>query len=463
MPINPLKILTFLTASKAARFEETVNISGAVTAQNGVTVSGGSLSVSAGNISGSGTLQAGGAATLASGATLTGGNLAVNSGNISGSGTLQAGGAATLANGVTVTGAAVNASAVAVSASALNVTNAATIGGGATLTGGNLAVNAGNISGSGTLQAGGAATLANGVTVTGAALNASAVAVSASSLNVANTASVGGLTTVGDATIGGNLTVRGTITSIDSTTVNIGDLNLALGTGSATLAGVNGGGIDLGQGALVQWRYDNTNSAWTSNVSFNAQTDSQAYKISGSTVLSKSGTVLQVGSGMGQVMVGNSTTAAISGALQLSGATNFSYITSVTRNGGGLYNVDAAIQALDIAVSGAVTSSSGGTTAIKNSYNALRVIRTGSLDVTGQATIDLTALGGATNFSIAQSASIALDVMVDTNNNGQLTNDLVAVRFLTSGSNLQVQIDGPASPSVPYRLIAVNEKAGGLG
>lgn len=364
MAINPLKILTYLTASKDARFEETVNISGAVTAQNGVTVSGGDLNVSAGNISGSGTLQAGGAATLA-----------------------------------------------------------------------------------------------NGLTVTGAPVNASAVDVSASALNVTNTASVGTLNVVGNAVVGGNLTVQGTLTSIESTTVNVGDFNLNLGTGSAVLATLNGGGIDLGTSAQIQWRYDNANSAWTSNVDVNA---SASYKLAGTEVLTKTGAVLEVGAGaaIDVIKIANGNVLAASGTLRLSGSTDFTYITGTVRTDG-LYDVDEAIHELDTKLSASATANTSGLTTLKAQYSKLRTVVTGTFSA-GQATVILTTFD-ATEFAVGQIDNIALDIMVDTGSTGRYTNDLVAMEMFTSGSDLKVQIDAPATPSGKYRLIAVNERDGGLG
>jgi len=89
----------------------------------------------------------------------------------------------------------------------------------------------------------------------------------------------------GNVTIAGNLTVQGTTTSIDSNTVNIGDKNINLGTGSTDLAVLNGGGLDLGTSAQVQWRYDNGNTAWTSNKDVNVTTGN-SFKINGTSVLS---------------------------------------------------------------------------------------------------------------------------------------------------------------------------------
>lgn len=81
---------------------------------------------------------------------------------------------------------------------------------------------------------------------------------------------------LGDLTVGGNLTVRGTTTYIDSTTVNIGDKNINIGTGSSDLAVLSGGGLDLGTGAEVQWRYSNTAAAWTANVGVSSSVDLKA-------------------------------------------------------------------------------------------------------------------------------------------------------------------------------------------
>jgi hypothetical protein len=85
--------------------------------------------------------------------------------------------------------------------------------------------------------------------------------------------------------IAGNLTVKGTTTTVDSNTVNVGDANLNLGTGSADLGTLSGGGIDLGSGSVVQWRYDNTSGGWRSNKNVDLASG-QIYKINNTEVLS---------------------------------------------------------------------------------------------------------------------------------------------------------------------------------
>jgi hypothetical protein len=248
------------------------------------------------NVAVSGTLEVTGSTTLA-GLTSTG--VTIN-GNVSGSGTLQIGGVSTLtqltASTVDINGGAIDGVIIgAASQAAAQFTT---------------------LSASSTLQAGGAATLANGLTVTGAALNASAVAVSASALNVTNDISARSGSFSGDLLVIGNLTVNGTTTQIDSTTVNIGDKNLNLGTGSTDLAVLSGGGVDLGTSAQVQWRYDNANTAWTSNKDINVTTG-QTYKINGTSVLSAN----TLGSG---VTISSLTSVGTLSSLTVSGLTNLS-------------------------------------------------------------------------------------------------------------------------------------------
>jgi len=70
-----------------------------------------------------------------------------------------------------------------------------------------------------------------------------------------------------DVTIEGNLDVKGTVTLIESTTITVNDKNVVLGNTASTGAALDGGGIDLGNNALVTFRYNNSTTSWQSNVS----------------------------------------------------------------------------------------------------------------------------------------------------------------------------------------------------
>jgi len=81
----------------------------------------------------------------------------------------------------------------------------------------------------------------------------------------------GSVTTTGNVNVGGNLDVSGTTTSIDSATLNIGDKNITIGSGSTTSAQLDGGGIDFGLGGTIaNLHYRHSDTSITSSVDFRA-------------------------------------------------------------------------------------------------------------------------------------------------------------------------------------------------
>jgi hypothetical protein len=79
------------------------------------------------------------------------------------------------------------------------------------------------------------------------------------------------ITTTGNVSVGGNLDVSGTTTSIDSATLNIGDKNITIGSGSTTSVQLDGGGIDFGLGGTIaNLRYQHSTTSITSSVDFRA-------------------------------------------------------------------------------------------------------------------------------------------------------------------------------------------------
>src|SRR5210317_1158095 len=77
---------------------------------------------------------------------------------------------------------------------------------------------------------------------------------------------------VGDNTgtlvVAGNLQVDGTTTTINSTTMEVDDLNITLASGAANAAAANGAGITV-DGASATITYDGTNDEWDFNKSVN--------------------------------------------------------------------------------------------------------------------------------------------------------------------------------------------------
>jgi hypothetical protein len=70
--------------------------------------------------------------------------------------------------------------------------------------------------------------------------------------------------TSGNVTIGGNLTVSGTTTTVNSTTLDVADLNITVANGAADAAAANGAGLTV-DGASATFNYANTGDKWTMN------------------------------------------------------------------------------------------------------------------------------------------------------------------------------------------------------
>jgi len=70
----------------------------------------------------------------------------------------------------------------------------------------------------------------------------------------------------GDLTVTGGLTVNGTTTTINSTTLDVDDLNITVAKGAADAAAANGAGLTV-DGASATFNYANTGDKWTMNKS----------------------------------------------------------------------------------------------------------------------------------------------------------------------------------------------------
>jgi fibronectin-binding autotransporter adhesin len=69
----------------------------------------------------------------------------------------------------------------------------------------------------------------------------------------------------GNVTIGGNLTVNGTTTTVNSTTLEITDLNILIASGAASTSLANGAGISLGSPGGYQFNFQSSSLGETSN------------------------------------------------------------------------------------------------------------------------------------------------------------------------------------------------------
>ena len=102
----------------------------------------------------------------------------------------------------------------------------------------------------------------------------------------ANTNVDGDLGVTGNATVTGNLTVNGTTTTINSTTLQVDDKNIELGTvGTPTDATADGGGITLKGATDKTFNWVNSTDSWTSSEHIELASGKE-FRINGNSVLS---------------------------------------------------------------------------------------------------------------------------------------------------------------------------------
>lgn len=122
----------------------------------------------------------------------------------------------------------------------------------------------------------------------------------------------------------------------------------------------------------------------------------------------------------------------------------------VTSSNDGMYDVDVAIHALDSAI-GTLGNS------VKQAYEGVRAVLTGTLDENGNKKINLTtsAVSGSDYFNTSALKLVDVSVLL-AGEDLVYKNDLLSIQVYSSGSALWVELDAPASPNANYRLIAVN-------
>ena len=81
---------------------------------------------------------------------------------------------------------------------------------------------------------------------------------------IVNEDTSGNVSLGGNLTVTGDFTVNGTTTTINSTTMDVDDLNITVASGAADAAAANGAGITV-DGASATFTYANTGDKWTMN------------------------------------------------------------------------------------------------------------------------------------------------------------------------------------------------------
>ena len=208
------------------------------------------------------------------------------------------------------------------------------------------------------------------------------------------------VTIANDLTVNGDLIVNGTTTTVNSTTVQIDDLNLQLADGSALIAAVDGGGITVAyNGGSLTWQYNHASTAWKSNIDADLAA-TKVYKIDGTEVLSASGAAKV------QAAVAGAGLTETSGVLDVVNATNGGL--SVGANSVSLDLNDLATATVDVSADSIAIYDDSASGTKKQSIAGLMtaVAGTGLAESAGVLELDLSELSAATVDTSADSIAI---------------------------------------------------------
>ena len=199
-----------------------------------------------------------------------------------------------------------------------------------------------------------------------------------------------------DVTIAGNLTVNGTTTTVNSTTLDVDDVNITLAKGNATNAGADGAGITVEATTSTNktFTYSNGNDSWTSSEHMNIAAGKQ-YRIGNSQIAASNLSNGTTGSGSVVLSTSPSLTTPALGTPSSGTLTNCTGLPN-----GGLVNSSVTVTA-------GTGMSGGGSVALGSSVTLTNAGVTSAVAGTG---VSVSAGTGAVTFSIGQAVATGSNV-----------------------------------------------------
>jgi len=192
----------------------------------------------------------------------------------------------------------------------------------------------------------------------------------------------GNLNVAGDVVITGNLQVDGAVTSVNTTTLDVEDLNITVAKGAASAAAANGAGLTV-DGANATFTYANADDSWNLNKLLNGTSlelangatvgETLSARDINSTVI---GNTAPAAGTFTQINATQNVSAAVSGSIALNANTAFTIVSTTT----------GTIDNFNI---GATTAGTGAFTALTSTGNT-------SLGLTTAGAINNTPIGNAT-------------------------------------------------------------------
>ncbi len=199
-----------------------------------------------------------------------------------------------------------------------------------------------------------------------------------------------------DVTIAGNLTVNGTTTTVNSTTLDVDDVNITLAKGNSTNAGADGAGITVEATTATNktFTYSNGNDSWSSSEHMNLAAGKQ-YRIGNSQIAASNLSNGTTGSGSVVLSTSPSLTTPALGTPSSGTLTNCTGLPN-----GGLVNSS-------ITVTAGTGMSGGGSVALGSSVTLTNAGVTSAVAGTG---VSVSAGTGAVTFSIGQAVATGSNV-----------------------------------------------------
>ena len=251
------------------------------------------------------------------------------------------------------------------------------------------------------------------------------------------------LTTTGNVTVGGNLTVSGTTTSVNSTTLEVADLNITVGKNATSSSAANGAGLTFGawsSGTTPRFEWSHSDQRFFankpitanivgnvtgtvssisnhdtgdltegSNLYFtNARADARADVRIGAAVISDLNNVATTSPTSGQILKWNGS--AWAPAADLSGAANQNLFETIAVSGQSNIVADAVADTLTFAAGTGITiTTNAGTDTVTITNSAVGANAFGNLAVSGQTTV----AADSTNDTLTLVAGSGMSITTD--------------------------------------------------
>lgn len=251
------------------------------------------------------------------------------------------------------------------------------------------------------------------------------------------------LTTTGNVTVGGNLTVSGTTTSVNSTTLEVADLNITVGKNATSSSAANGAGLTFGawsSGTTPRFEWSHSDQRFFankpitanlvgnvtgtvssisnhdtgdltegSNLYFtNARADARADVRIGAAVISDLNNVATTSPTSGQILKWNGS--AWAPAADLSGAANQNLFETIAVSGQSNIVADAVTDTLTFAAGTGITiTTNAGTDTVTITNSAVGDNAFGNVAVSGQTTV----AADSTNDTLTLVAGSGMSITTD--------------------------------------------------